>query len=548
MARTNTSTGGGGSGTFSNITGTPTTIAYFDALGLGTGDLDHTLLADGTLTLQSTFGDVTGQFYQGTIPSFGGMGGWGMSAANNVTDSNISQFILDGTNSADVGNDSVLITTAQFPNTDVLYQQFIAAGGVFTGVSGAAWNYSQSITGNGCEVLYDDGTTGSQLELFAIGGALTSRDLSSYSTGNPVYAIFGQVSTGNTGTTTRVATGKDIVDYVQTGVTVSTPVFSGAGLDDFTAGTNYTGAYTGNYSITVLGNNANRIRFAGGMTTGTQFNVGEVITGSISGATATVSNGTNDTRVWAYNIVGTFVLGDILTGDQGNVSTAVTFGGLGGGAPDGDLFEVNYTDIANTNIQWFVGGQASPTPVVGIGGVTYYFASPGGHTTGNSWTFTATADYDAKQTVDATGTVFSNNTNQTTTHSQDIPITEKITLSPAQVNDMNSNPVASTIAVPTGYAIQILEIYGRNTYNTTPYATNTTINIAFTSAPTQSLWQQAVLLTETATTIRRFIKTSGSGADVVLPNDSLVITNTSGNPTAGDSDIDVYITYKLIEL
>lgn len=548
MARTNTGSGGEGGGTFSSITGGATQIAYFDALGNGTSDADHTLLADGTLNLQSTFGDMTGRFVQRVEPKLGNTGIWGMNSLNNSTDAEINIFMVDGTNSTDFGNDSALLTVAMFPSTDVRYQQFITNAGTFIEVGGPSWNYYHGITGDGYEVLYDDGVTGSQLQLFTIGGALTSRDFASNSLGYPVYAIFGQVAADDTGTSTRVATGKDIVDYVQTGTSNSIPAFIGSGTDDLSISGDYTGAYTGNYSITVIGQNGARVVFNGGMTTGDQFAVGEVVTGSISGATAVVSNGTSDVRIWVYDVTGTgFVNGDILTGDQGNVSTAVTTAGNAPGV--GDLFEVNYSDIKYTNVQWFTGNQAYGTPFPGIGGIEYEFTiSPTGHTPNARWTFTASAAYDEKQKVDATGTVFSNNTNQTTTHSQDIPITEKITLSPAQVNDMNSNPVASTIAVPTGYAIQILEIYGRNTYNTTPYATNTTINIAFASAPTQSLWQQAVLLTETATTIRRFIKTSGSGADVVLPNDSLVITNTSGNPTAGDSDIDVYITYKLIEL
>lgn len=42
MARTNTNTGGGGGGAWSSITGNPTQVAYFDALGFGTSDANFT--------------------------------------------------------------------------------------------------------------------------------------------------------------------------------------------------------------------------------------------------------------------------------------------------------------------------------------------------------------------------------------------------------------------------------------------------------------------------------------------------------------------------
>lgn len=547
MARTNTSTGGGGGGAWASITGTPTEIPYFDVAGNGTSDADHTLLADGTLRLASTHGDVTGKFYQGDEPLVGNQHVWGKYAEDAVTGSLAADLFIEGTASPEFGNDIALIRAGQFQPAGSEYSEIIYSGGVETGMAfGTAGTfYTETILDGAYKLSYSDETTsGGVLYGSVLGMGILSQDWSSISTGYPVDTYFGQIFADDEGISTRVKTGKDHVDYVQDGTTISPVAFTGAGLDDFTPGGDYTGSLTGTYIITCIGNDGARIVFNAGMTTGTQFAEGEVVTGSISGATATVSVGISDTRIWVYDVVGIFALGDILTGDQGNVSTAVT---TGGGA-NGDLFQVDYSDLSNTHIQWFTGNQASPVAFPGIGGATYLFGAGSGHTPTNSWAFAESANYKEKQKVDATGTVFSNNANGTNTHAQDIPITATVTLSPAQVNDMNSNPVSAGITVPTGYAIQILEVYGQNTYNTTPYATNTTINIAFTSAPTQSVWQQNNLLIDTATTIRRFVKTSGAGAEVIVPNDGLVITNTSGNPTAGDSDIDIYITYKLIEL
>lgn len=133
-------------------------------------------------------------------------------------------------------------------------------------------------------------------------------------------------------------------------------------------------------------------------------------------------------------------------------------------------------------------------------------------------------------------------------NSRSLPITVKTTMSSADILNLGTTPVIPTMTVPTGYAVQILDICGRLNYNTTPYATNTTINIVFSTAVGQSVWQSANILGDTSNVIRRFVKTSGSGAEVIIPNDPLVITCVAGNPTAGNSTVDVYITYTLVQL
>lgn len=545
MARTNTGSGGEGGGTFSSITGGATQIAYFDALGNGTSDADHTLLADGTLNLQSTFGDMTGRFVQRVEPKLGNTSIWGMNSLNNSTDAEINIFMVDGTNSTDFGNDSALLTVAMFPSTDVRYQQFITNAGTFLEVGGPSWNYYHSITGDGYEVLYDDGVTSGGAFMANLQGAgALAIDLTSSSSGYLVDAYYGQVFADDTGATTRVATGKDIVDYVQNGSSNSVPGFFGTGLDDFSVSGSYTGSFTGSYTVTCIGNDGSRVAFNGGMAVGPQFNVGETVTGQTSGTTAKVSQGVNDTRIWVYDIVGPgFQVGEIIDdGLGGNVSTAVTSVSNGPGV--GDLFQVNYQDFKYTQVQWFTGNQ-SPFP--GIGGMNFVFGSPTGHTPNDAWSFTASANYEAKQTVDTDGTTFTGHKNGTTTHSNDIPLTQVVSLTKAQIDSMNTTPINAGITVPLGYICQILEVIAYSD-GINAYATNTTLSIAYQSAPTQSVWQNNNILLDTTPTYRRFTKTSGSGAEVVIPDKGLLITNTVGDPTspATASNIDVYITYMLI--
>lgn len=397
-------TGGGGGGSVG--------ISQFaygnDVDGTLTSDANHTLLADGTLILSSTFGDMTGNFYQGIEPTLGGAGIWGSSFSNNTTGSYGYDIFVDGTNSADIGNDSAKILIIEFPNTSSFYQGAIIANGIARSFFTPTSNFEEQSGELDYKLKINDGTSGGVLWGTPQGMGVLSSDLSSGSLGYPVLAYFGQVFADDTGTSTRVATGKAIADYVQTGTFNSTPVFTGTGLDDFSLTGDYTGSFTGTYTVTCIGNDGARVVFSGGMTTGTQFDVGETVTGSISGETARVSQGTSDTRIWAYDVSGTgFVLGDILTGSNGNVSTAVTTISPSGG----DLMEINYSDLENTSVQWFTGTQS---PFSGIGGINFIFGAGTGHTPNDSWSFTATALYEKRYDANSTNVSIGDTHNDST--------------------------------------------------------------------------------------------------------------------------------------
>jgi len=169
-----------------------------------------------------------------------------------------------------LGSDSVLATISEFPATGVEVNTFIGVVGAIRGVIGPTWEISENFVDGRYELgVYDTSIpTGSQIFAYSNGAGLTSRDLTSNSTGYPVYALYGSTYVDDSGVTSRVQTGKDIVDYVQNGTSISVPNFIGTGLDDFSAGGDYTGAYTGSYSVTVIGNNGNRVLFNAGMTTG----------------------------------------------------------------------------------------------------------------------------------------------------------------------------------------------------------------------------------------------------------------------------------------
>ena len=121
----------------------------------------------------------------------------------------------------------------------------------------------------------------------------------------------------------------------------------------------------------------------------------------------------------------------------------------------------------------------------------------------------------------------------------------KLTLSSAQILAMNTTPIPFGITVPTGYYIQPLSFQFRGVFGTTPYATNVDPEIRYIGA-TNVIVDMAGTLNFASSTLQNILL-NASFQNVISAVD-LEITESSGNPTAGDSTVDIYMTYVLIEL
>ncbi len=121
-----------------------------------------------------------------------------------------------------------------------------------------------------------------------------------------------------------------------------------------------------------------------------------------------------------------------------------------------------------------------------------------------------------------------------------------LTIASADVLTLNSTPLTIVGAV-AGYAIEVVSASVKIDFNTTPYATNITL-LLITSGATEPQADDTIDATVSRTGRFRLQYTSGA-----LPTTTQIITNAdlqvsvdSGNPTAGDSDITVYVHYRLI--
>jgi hypothetical protein len=122
----------------------------------------------------------------------------------------------------------------------------------------------------------------------------------------------------------------------------------------------------------------------------------------------------------------------------------------------------------------------------------------------------------------------------------------KKTITSAEVLAMGVTPIALGLSVPSGYFPNIVgDIWMGATYGTTTYATNTSLRIRSVGG-SQNYVSAVNALAFTADCripLTKNAVTSGKGFE---DGADLEIYVPAGNPTAGDSDITIYLTYMLI--
>ena len=113
-----------------------------------------------------------------------------------------------------------------------------------------------------------------------------------------------------------------------------------------------------------------------------------------------------------------------------------------------------------------------------------------------------------------------------------------------------ATPLDIVAAPGAGYAIECISASQKITFNSVAYATNTTVQIINAGADTAQLETNTAGLTATVTKIQQIANTvnSTAGQTQLIENASLQWKVKTGNPTAGNSDIKVYVLYRTITL
>jgi hypothetical protein len=127
--------------------------------------------------------------------------------------------------------------------------------------------------------------------------------------------------------------------------------------------------------------------------------------------------------------------------------------------------------------------------------------------------------------------------------------TVKITIPTAQILTLYTTPVAFGITVPVGYFVQPLSIQCGVDFNTVAYATNTSLSVRAVGADVaigSSTAPLAATLSKISNININIAPTAGQTQ--FIDGVDLEVFVGIGNPTAGDSNVDVYMTYTLVEL
>ena len=121
-----------------------------------------------------------------------------------------------------------------------------------------------------------------------------------------------------------------------------------------------------------------------------------------------------------------------------------------------------------------------------------------------------------------------------------------MTIASADVLTLNSTPITIVKGV-AGKAISVISFDRDIDFNTTPYGTNTHLQLKTQGADVAQVQQSNSLAATTSNIWNDFDRiTPSAGNTQLLKGADLQVYVPTGNPTGGDSDITVYVHFRYI--
>ena len=131
--------------------------------------------------------------------------------------------------------------------------------------------------------------------------------------------------------------------------------------------------------------------------------------------------------------------------------------------------------------------------------------------------------------------------------------TTKISLSSAEILALFTTPKQLVAAPGAGKMVNLHNIKFVYTFVSAAYATNTTLQVLYGSTSASSIVSQSNIISGT-NSLTAFIGATNAAVTICntpvssFTNTALNLTVVTGNPTGGDSTMDVYVTYSIINL
>lgn len=118
----------------------------------------------------------------------------------------------------------------------------------------------------------------------------------------------------------------------------------------------------------------------------------------------------------------------------------------------------------------------------------------------------------------------------------------KVTIPTADILTSNVTPITVIANPGANKLVQVYRVVYQFNYQTTPYATNTVANLAFLTDAS------AFGTIDLDKTDSNFYGTSAQITTFGAANTGIKFFTTTGNPTAGDSDLNLWISYSIIDV
>lgn len=141
--------------------------------------------------------------------------------------------------------------------------------------------------------------------------------------------------------------------------------------------------------------------------------------------------------------------------------------------------------------------------------------------------------------VPLSGDVTIDNTGALTLEEEVRVITEKVTISSAEILNSGTTPVQLIAAPGVGKFIDVISVTIQKNFGTIAYSENVFNKIGFTG---NGIVEIMVDFSQSE------LEKSSTDSGLVLPNEPLLFYNNGGDPENGDGTLEVYVTYKIVTL
>lgn len=129
--------------------------------------------------------------------------------------------------------------------------------------------------------------------------------------------------------------------------------------------------------------------------------------------------------------------------------------------------------------------------------------------------------------------------------------TVKLVIPSSSVLTLNSIPLLVVPSPGAGKAIEVIKFTAKMDFNSSAYTNglgNAIMELIVDTAPASQALLSSSFLNSAESIFRGVAPVTGNGTTNMVENRPLLVSIQSGNPADGDSDVTIYVSYKILEI